>query len=165
MRPVPRLKKRHRLGLTLVEVLLAVTIVSICLLSVLRPFLQATQTATVTWDNVKAMTEAEQLIGVISKMPWDKLGSAGTVVTSAATVAAAPVGSPTNVGDWNLYIDQVGPYSRSVRVDFVNLVNVSGTLQAQPSPTPTNIKRVSVSVNKNSQKHAHLTILLTNASP
>jgi len=95
-------------GLTVLELVMSATILSIALLPVLRLCFGGLQSVTDAWTDTRALASAQQLMGDIQEMNWDETGPAG----GAATVPSASLGPDAgdvvkdDIDDWDGYTDE-----------------------------------------------------------
>jgi prepilin-type N-terminal cleavage/methylation domain-containing protein len=138
-------------GFSLIEVLLAVFVTSICLLGIVKLMSTSQVSMTQSIGSLQAQASAEALMQQIRLMRWD----AGMPATGQMPLGGPPIPRVTcgvcspprlAVEDWSGFTDtdpQHGGVNRSVEIRFVDIDPVSGELIPAVSP-PTHRKQVTI---------------------
>lgn len=129
-----RQKGCHRpSGFSLIEVVLVILALGLLFLPVLRYFFGLSKSVTDSWSSVKAAALEQSAMAEIQ-----------------ATPTAALMG-------WNGRVDQVGGWTRTVRVDYVTRVGTNLVV----SGTPTTNFRVKVTLNKAGSNAISITTIVS----
>ncbi|MBL8024122.1 MAG: prepilin-type N-terminal cleavage/methylation domain-containing protein [Elusimicrobia bacterium] len=151
MMPPPH---RHtRSGLTLVEALIALVVISIVFLGVMKMFQTVVTSPHEVYNRTLLSVHAQNLLTTIRLARWDEQGPAGTVALSSDLGPDALETGPADfddIDDWNGYSDSVGLYTRNVSVIFVNPQEVAGVIKLVPAVAglKTDHKQVRVTVTR-----------------
>jgi prepilin-type N-terminal cleavage/methylation domain-containing protein len=129
-------------GVTLTELMLAVFVVGIALLSLLKITSTSQKGLTTSIDSLHAQSSADELLVTISRTRWDRNKQDGVQMDLFGT--NAPATSRSGAYDcieryynYNVMDNSrapFGPFRRRVRVDFVDL-DTSGNLVVVVGPT------------------------------
>ncbi len=153
------MKRRAPRGLTLVEVMITVVIISVALLPLLRGYLGSVQGVTESLGETRALTSAETLMNKILAFAWEEPTGNGSA--SPPSSLLGPERAETHpalyddIDDWNGFedVDPARPgMKRHVRVEFIN----PETGETLPAFQTSDVKRIVVQV-----QHDGRTITLT----
>jgi hypothetical protein len=147
----------------LIEVMLAVFVISICLLGVLKLMSTSQRSLTDSLGSLQAQASGEELLQQIRLMRWDQGSVPGvqmslTGVPLPQVTSAFPPTPRVALEHWSGYTDvdnsrlPFGPFTRSVQVRFVRL-NPRNNLVVNHNPQ--HRKRVTVQV---TSRHSTATV-------
>jgi prepilin-type N-terminal cleavage/methylation domain-containing protein len=144
--------RRSQIGFSLVELMIAVFVISICLLGVLKLMNRSQRSLTESEGSLQAQSSGEALMQQIRQTRWNAGSVPGArllLITPPSVTAPVPRPNPPQaLEDWNGYEDTddsrgaFGPFRRSVRVEFVRLAGRN----LRPTSTPQHRKMVTVTV-------------------
>lgn len=148
-------------GVSMVEMLVAVVVLSLAILPLMKLFMGTVQGAEENWSKTRANWLAQSLMNEMAKTRWDQLGPAGTVPTLGATIGLDFPGVYDDVDDWVGYTDVVeNRFTRTVGVDFVSIV----MNEVVSSLLPTDLKRARVTVTWPGGTDVVLTTIFANSA-
>lgn len=156
-------------GFTLVEVVVAVLIMTPIMVMLLGVFFRSVQGVTESWEETRGVATGQRLLENIRRMRWDETTLfGGTAVTASATIGINSGESEPldfdDIDDWNGHTspDPINTtYERRVRVEFVD-INL-GTGEVAVVSGPTDYKRVTVIVTGPGGKSIEIASILTNS--
>jgi type II secretory pathway pseudopilin PulG len=156
-------------GLTLIEVVVAVFIMTPILVMVVGVFFKNVKGVTESWEETRGVAAGQRLMENVRRMRWDETTPfGGTAVTSGATIGinSGEIGPLDfdDIDDWNGHTspDPISnSFNRSVRVEFVQVNLGTGEITAVAGPT--NFKRVTVIVTGPGGKPIEISTLRTNS--
>lgn len=135
---------RNRRGVTLVEMLMGVVVLSLAVLPLIKVFMSNVTGAEENWISYRASLAAQNLLQTMARTRWDQLGPAGTVPTASATIGLDVPGVYDDVDDWDGFSDVFeNQFTRSVAVDFVAVV---ANTVVPTGGVPSDLKRVQVNI-------------------
>lgn len=149
-------------GFTLIEALIGLVFLSVCVLGGINIMVKNNRGIQASWDKTVASLKAQDLLETMKRAQWDKIGSAGHVLTVNATLGQDDPGDFNDVDDWDGYTDQSGIFQRTVNFRFVKLQKVAGEWKMLPSEFPTDIKQATVSVQTKNGTPTTITYLFVN---
>jgi hypothetical protein len=140
-------------GISLVEVLMAVVVVSLCVVGLIKLMSTSQVSLTQSIGSLKAQASAEDLLQQIRLMRWDNMMSptatAPMPLTGPVPTVTCGICTPrVAVEHWNNYSDvdtsraPYGTFQRTVRVRFVDIDPTTSELI--PVAGPTHRKQVTV---------------------
>lgn len=158
-------------GLSLVEVMVALLIVTPILIMVIGVFFRNVQGVTESWEETWGTAAGQRLMGNVCRMRWDEQTPFGgtVVVPSPIGIDGAETTNPAtfdDIDDWNGFSapDPLNNrYTRSVRVEFVTVNTGTGEVTAVAGPT--DYKRITVTVSGPGGKTIEISTLRTNSRP
>lgn len=166
----PRQRRIFERGLSLLEVVVAVFIITPILIFLLKLFLQNVRGVTESWDETKAISSTQRLMDQIRTMKWDELTSVGSTIPTAS--ASFPLGPDAgeslsdydDVDDWNGFNPDpvTAEYRRFVIVDYVD-VDAAGKVTLATGRS--DFKRVTVQVTNRGGRPFVLSVIFTNSLP
>jgi prepilin-type N-terminal cleavage/methylation domain-containing protein len=135
----------YQKGFTLVEVLLAVLVTSICLLGIIKLMATSGRSMTESMGNLQTQASAEDLLQEIRLMRWDDnmppIGRMDITVSPLPRVDCIICTPRTALEHWSFFSGwddsrpEYGRIRRTVTVQFVDQDPTTGGLVFSPSPT------------------------------